>query len=379
MKHIRILFIFISLLLAACKGENKPGREITIRGRVTYPQPGDIVLSEVRKDSQKPFEDTIKLKYDHTFEKKVRITEPGYYKLNFYKRQFINIVLDKNDLDITVDAKDPDGFYEIKGSPDQDLVLQLQTIIDNAQKSEQAMAIGVEFEEASRAGNEDKIMELQKKYQEQVMFKAYDSAASLVRNAPVSLGLIYLLQNANAFDKDRYFSLYLETADRLKKEWPDNANSKEFVAYVEKLKRTAIGQAAPEIVLPNPEGKMVTLSSFKGKYVLVDFWAKWCGPCRQENPNVVKAYNQFKGKGFEILGVSLDRVKQDWVNAIQEDGLVWTQVSDLKYFESQAAKDYNIEGIPFSVLVDPSGIIVAKNLRGIDLQKKLEEVLNKKI
>lgn len=378
MKHVRLLFILAGVALVACSG-NKPGKEITIRGRVTYPQPGDIVLSEVRKDSQKPYEDTIKLKFDHTFEKKIRITEPGYYKLDFYKRQFINIVLDKSDLDITADANEPDGFFEIKGSPDQDLVLQLQKIVEDAQKSEAALAIGNEFEGASREGNETKIMQLQKRYQEEIMFKAYDSAASLVRKAPVSLGLIYLLQNSSAFDKDRYFSLYLETSDRAKKEWPENLYSKEFVSYVDRLKKTAIGQPAPEISLPTPEGKVVSLSSFKGKYVLVDFWAKWCGPCRQENPNVVKAYKQFNGKGFEILGVSLDRVKQDWIAAIQEDGLVWTQVSDLKYFDCQAAKDYNIEGIPFSVLVDPNGVIIAKNLRGIDLQKKLEEVLNKKI
>jgi peroxiredoxin len=134
---------------------------------------------------------------------------------------------------------------------------------------------------------------------------------------------------------------------------------------------TAIGQKAPEISLPDPEGKTVTLSSLKGKYVLVDFWAYWCKPCRNENPNVVKAYKQFKDKGFEVFGVSLDRNKEDWLSAIKEDGLTWTHVSDLKYFESQAALDYNINAIPFSILVDPDGVIIAKNLRGDALQKKL--------
>jgi peroxiredoxin len=146
---------------------------------------------------------------------------------------------------------------------------------------------------------------------------------------------------------------------------------------VNAMKATAIGQPAPEIALPDTNGKVVKLSSFKGKYVLVDFWAKWCGPCRQENPNVVRVFNKYKDKGFTVLGVSLDSKKEDWLQAIQQDGLTWTHISDLKRWQSEAAKTYNITGIPFSVLVDPKGIIVDKNLRGPALEKRLVELLGK--
>jgi peroxiredoxin len=136
-----------------------------------------------------------------------------------------------------------------------------------------------------------------------------------------------------------------------------------------------INQQAPEIAMPDLAGKTVTLSSFKGKYVLVDFWASWCGPCRTENPNVVEAYNRFKEKNFTILGVSLDQDKSAWQQAIAKDNLTWTHISDLKQWESAAVPAYGIEGIPFNVLLNPEGKIIASGLRGEGLIKKLEEVL----
>ena len=132
---------------------------------------------------------------------------------------------------------------------------------------------------------------------------------------------------------------------------------------------------APELSLPDANGKTITLSSFKGKYVLVDFWASWCLPCRKENPNVVQAYNRYKDKNFTVLGVSLDKDKGDWLGAVENDKLAWTQVSDLQEWKSMAVSTFNFSGIPFNVLVDPQGKIIAQSLRGDSLEKKLEEVL----
>ncbi len=159
----------------------------------------------------------------------------------------------------------------------------------------------------------------------------------------------------------------------------ETENGKKFAERLPLLKNVALGAHAPEFTEADTSGKMVSLSSFKGKYVLVDFWASWCGPCRHENPNVVKAFNHYKGQKFTIIGVSLDRpgAKDKWLAAIHKDGLNWTHVSDLKFWNSKTAALYAVRGIPQNFLLDPDGKIIAKNLRGDDLEDKLAEIFGK--
>jgi peroxiredoxin len=172
----------------------------------------------------------------------------------------------------------------------------------------------------------------------------------------------------------------LPIVSQLKIRYPDSKRVKkieELIVAASKMNapKDIIGTVAPEINLPGVGGKLFSLKSLRGKYVLIDFWASWCRPCRMENPNVVNAFNKFSSKNFTILGVSLDKEKDAWIKAINDDGLTWKHISDLKFWDSEVVSPYKIEGIPFNVLVDPNGIIVAKDLRGEQLITALEKFL----
>jgi peroxiredoxin len=198
--------------------------------------------------------------------------------------------------------------------------------------------------------------------------------ADTARSAPLAMYALGL--GKNQFDPAKLKDVMLGLAKRFADKPEVTKVTTDYFNYMNELEKKSIsGKMAPEISLPGPDGKTVTLSSFRGKYVLVDFWASWCMPCRQENPNVVAAYQNFKDKNFTVFGVSLDKDKSAWLQAIKDDKLTWTHASDLQYWSSAVVPLYNIEGIPFNVLVDPEGKIVASNLRGRALSAKLQELL----
>jgi peroxiredoxin len=295
----------------------------------------------------------------------------------------VPVINDASEIQVDVDPTAKDELYTVKGSEGS---RQLQALINNySKKSASLDKCFMDIDSLKKHGSSDSILALYTNTKNESLNDLNSYLKNFMSRAEnPTLAVIALGWASQSFSKPEFDSSILG----LTKKYPDNTILKNMKrsfdaqaarqAEMEKMEEANnwVGKAAPDFSMPDVNGKNISLASFKGKYVLVDFWASWCAPCRGENPNVVRAYQQFKNRNFTVLGVSLDKKKEPWVQAIKDDQLNWTQISDLKFWNSKAVDIFKFEGIPFNILVDPQGKIVAQQLRGDALENKLKELLH---
>jgi thiol-disulfide isomerase/thioredoxin len=299
----------------------------------------------------------------------------AFYLVNFFdtpKPQKVLVILEGGE---TIDVE-ADGVNDEEGKSN----FTLKGDYPNVKFMLELMAISKEMEKKVRKWNQEIQVDPKQEKRIQAEFTQAQAAstAKIKELIPQMGSHLVALWATNFLPAEKEMASLEDIANRLAKARPNHPQVKQFVANLQRLQGVNEGAMAPEINLATPEGPNLALSSLRGKYVLIDFWASWCGPCRRENPNVVKTYAAYKDKGFEIYGVSLDQDREAWLKAIEKDQLVWKHVSDLKYWSSAGAQAYQVNSIPQTFLLDKEGRILAKGLRGAALDQYLAQLFKDK-
>ncbi|GAB4093873.1 TlpA disulfide reductase family protein [Flaviaesturariibacter terrae] len=390
------------LLLAACQSKNTAG--FTVDGSYKGAHGATIYLEETSFNSSNPvIVDSAKADAKDRFTLQGKRGEEALYLLRVAgsPAPFATLINDADGIRVTADPNNADRPFTVEGSQASRALTDyidannnhLSTLVAFARQRDSLVRTGVADSQLHGLFAQQQAAAASfKTYTRNVIQQSKSATLSIFALGSYQSYAANPALGVDPFSREEFNGLLSETAAR----FPKNSSLAQLKTTVTQQQReqdqraaaqpatpegvsaasaALLGKPAPDLALSDPSGKTVSVSSFRGKWVLVDFWASWCNPCRQENPNVVRAYEKYKNKNFTVLGVSLDREKSAWLEAIRQDGLAWTHMSDLQFWNSKAVSTYGFEGIPFNVLINPQGTIVAMGLRGEALDARLAQEL----
>ena len=359
---MRCLTLFLFLIFSCSTKQDVNNLSLNIEFKNSNNE--EITIEKIKSDYsieliKSDFIDNDNYKFD------LLVSEPTLYRLNIIGKNSIDFILENTDINISIDENE----ISVTGSVGTDNLTTIKKYINDYQ--DERYELNRSFIQASRDDNKLEILRIRNE-SEQLESNFIKNFKKLIWNMDNSIATFFV---SDYLKIDDHFNFWDSLIFKYEKDLGYTSYYKALNEKFNRIKVLSVGQFAPEISLNDPKENQLTLSSFRGKYVLLDFWAAWCKPCRDENPNIVNMYNKYKNNGFEVYQVSLDRDKSTWINAINKDGLnELNHVSDLKFWKSDAAITYNIKSIPASFFIDPDGKIIAKNLRGPRLEKKLSEI-----